>query len=130
MTIECAFDGRLGSAPTWRGTEAGKGWAALSIAVKGADKDGDAEWINVAVFQPLANELPDDLGKGERLYVEGKLRVSRWEGTEGPRYSLQVTATRILVLDRIGRKRRKKPRANTQEAEHELQQDAENWEPA
>jgi single-stranded DNA-binding protein len=49
-----------------------------------------------------------DLVKGERVYVEGKARLSRWSTKEGQlRVNLQVTAARVLVLDRIGRKRRK-----------------------
>ncbi|MGH3632307.1 MAG: single-stranded DNA-binding protein, partial [Sciscionella sp.] len=32
----------------------------------------------VSVFGEMMEELPDDLAKGERVYIEGKLRVSRW----------------------------------------------------
>lgn len=62
--------------------------------------------MKVALFEPLTDELPSDLGKGEKLYVEGKLKLNRWEDAKGPRSGLQVAASTVLVLDRIGRRRK------------------------
>ena len=121
MSIECAFEGRVGGSIVVRHTNAGKRWVSFSLAAK-AGKDGEAEWVNVAVFEPLASEIPDDLGKGERVYVEGKLRVNRWEATEGTRCNLQVAASHVLVLDRIGRRRRRVRRTKRQEEAQPLQQ--------
>jgi single-stranded DNA-binding protein len=104
MSIEVAFDGRLGSPPQSRTSVAGKAWTGFSLAVK---SDDGTEWINVAAFNKVAAELPSDLEKGERLYVEGKLKVSRWQKGGIERVTLQVVARRILVLDRIGRRRRR-----------------------
>jgi single-strand DNA-binding protein len=104
MSIEVAFDGRLGSPPQSRTSAAGKAWKSFSLAVK---NDVGTEWINVSAFNKVAAELPSDLEKGERLYVEGKLKVSRWQKGGIERVTLQVVARRILVLDRIGRRRRR-----------------------
>jgi single-stranded DNA-binding protein len=103
MSIEAAFDGRLGSPPRSRTSAAGKAWTSFSLAVK---SDDGTEWINVSAFSKVAAELPSDLVKGERLYVEGRLKVSRWQKDGIECVSLQVAARRILVLDRIGRRRR------------------------
>ena len=40
------------------------------------------EWVSVAIFEPVLEDVPNDLVKGERLYVEDKLRVNRCEATE------------------------------------------------
>jgi single-strand DNA-binding protein len=104
MSIEVAFDGRLGSPPQSRTSAAGKAWTSFSLAVK---SDDGTEWINVSAFNKVSAELPSDLEKGERLYVEGKLKVSRWQKTGIERVTLQVVAKHILVLDRIGRRRRR-----------------------
>jgi single-strand DNA-binding protein len=89
----------------------GNRWLALSVAV--ATGEERAEWISVSVFGDLLEAVPDDLTKGERLYVEGKLKVSRFTDKRSgeARANLQVSATRLLVLDRIGRRaRRPRPR--------------------
>jgi single-strand DNA-binding protein len=105
--IECAFTGRVGKPPETRATAKGTAWKSVSLAVD-TGSEAPPEWISVAAFGDLADELPADLVSGERLYVEGKLRVSRWQTKDGEqRATLQVNATRVLVLDRIGRRRRK-----------------------
>jgi single-strand DNA-binding protein len=109
MTIEVALDGRVGGTPTIRIGPTGKQWLSLSLAVNtGDDKP---EWVSVALFGEPVEGLPDDLAKGARVYVDGKLRMNRWvDKAGGARASLQVAATRALLLDRIGRRRRKAPR--------------------
>lgn len=103
MSIECAITGRLGQAVQHRTTSGGKRWASFSLAVGTGD---ETEWVQVSVFEPLLDELPADLVKGEKLYCEGKLKLNRWEGTEGPKARLQVAASTVLALDRIGRRRK------------------------
>ncbi|SRR5581483_3829759 len=105
--IETAVEGSLGSLPVERHTQTGKRYVTLAIVVREKGSD-DAEWVNVSAFEAVADEVPGDLAKGERLYVEGRARLSRWTTKDGQaRVNLQVTAFRLLVLDRIGRKRRK-----------------------
>lgn len=108
MTIEAAFDGRVGKGQVVRTSAKGNRWLSLSVAV--TTDAAKPEWISVACFGAVMESLPDDLVSGERVYCEGKLKVSRYVGKDGePRASLQLSATRVLVLDRIGRraKRRK-----------------------
>jgi len=72
--IEVAFIGRAGQdAGELKVSAAGKPWARLSLAV-GAD---DAtQWVSVAVFGEVAQRLCQTLHKGDRLYVEGTLRLA------------------------------------------------------
>jgi single-stranded DNA-binding protein len=71
-SILAAFDGRLGAAPQIQGQP----WATFSVAVGRGD---ETEWLSVSAFGDLATGLPDDLAKGERVYCEGRLTISRWE---------------------------------------------------
>jgi single-stranded DNA-binding protein len=104
MGIEVALDGRLGGAPQARVSAGGTAWVSFSLAAGGHGEE--TEWVSVAVFGDVAAGLPGDLNKGERVYVEGKLSVWRREGPTGAKASLSVAATRVEVLDRIGRHRR------------------------
>jgi len=117
--IEATFTGRLGKAPEQRLTRDDKPWLRFSVAVS---QGGDGtEWINVTVFGELVEELPDDLEAGERLRVEGRLKLSRWEGRDGPRSNLQVNASAIELLDRAASSRkasRRKPKAQSAASAH------------
>jgi single stranded DNA-binding protein len=107
-SILAAFDGRLGAAPQMRTTSRGQPWAAFSLAVGHGD---ETEWVSVSAFGELATELPGDLSKGERIYCEGRLTVARWEKGGELRANLRLAANRILVLDRIGRRAKRKGRS-------------------
>lgn len=104
-SILAAFDGRLGGAPQMRTTGKGQPWTSFSVAVGRGD---ETEWVSVSAFGELATELPDDLSKGERLYCEGRLTISRWEKGGELRANLRLAASRILVLDRIGRRAKRR----------------------
>ena len=100
--IECAFEGRLGGAPTLRTSQAGKPWCALNV-VHG--KDDAATWLSVAVFGAEA-ETVAGLEKGAAVYVEGRLTLETWQDKEGrERSGLKVAASLVQPLGQIGRKR-------------------------
>ena len=102
--IEVALAGRLGQPPERRSGNGGKRWAVFSLAVD--QGEAGPEWVQVTVFEPLLSSLPAELEKGERLYVEGRLRLNRYECSGSPRASLQVAATVVTVLGRIGQRRK------------------------
>jgi len=58
--------------------------------------------VQVAVFKPVLDDLPEELIKGEQVYIEGKLKVNRSENAEGQRANLTVTAARVLNLHDSG----------------------------
>jgi single-strand DNA-binding protein len=115
-SIETALLGSVGALPTERHTQGGKRFITFTVAIK--DKGGeDTEWVNVSAFEAVADHVPSDLAKGERIYVEGKARLNRWTTKEGvQRVNLQVTASKVIVLDRIGRKRRRPPQTDADTA--------------
>jgi single-strand DNA-binding protein len=105
--IEAAFFGRVGQPPELRTSQAGKPWARLSIAVGQGDED--AEWLSVAVFGDLAKRVSNTLHKGDRVYVEGTLKLERWTKDGAERCRLSVAAWKCERLGGIGRNRPRKP---------------------
>jgi single-stranded DNA-binding protein len=101
--FEVAFDGRVGSAPRLHRSSAGKGYKSMRVAVRMGEV---TEWVKVAAFNNVAKELPADLNKGERVYVEGKATLWR----TATNTTLSVRARKIVVMDRIGRRRRRSRR--------------------
>ena len=100
--IECAFFGFLARDAELRTSQAGKPWARLSV---GAGKDDTIQWISVAVFGNGAAKAAE-LKKGDRVYVEGTIRLGEWLGKDGTeRQGLNVAASKCEPVYRIGRNR-------------------------
>ena len=78
--IEAAFIGRVGTEPELKTSQAGKPWSSLNAAV---GSDDDVQWVRVAVFGETAERLAGHLHKGDRLYVEGTLRLNSWTDRNG-----------------------------------------------
>jgi single-stranded DNA-binding protein len=98
--IECAFGARVGTEPEVKiGKTSGKPWASFRACV--GDKDTE-QWLDVHVYGDKANSIP--VTKGDRCYVEGKLRLEVRKGSDGvERPGLKVSAWRIERLGEIGR---------------------------
>src|SRR5262245_639765 len=95
--IECAFIARVGTDPEVKTSQAGKPWASLSACVGDGD---DAQWLRVAVFGEKATSLR--VAKGDRVYVEGRIKLENWTGRDGqPRSGLKVAAWRLQRLGEI-----------------------------
>ena len=108
--IEAELIGRLGTEPELKTSQAGKPWAAFNVGVG----DGDnIQWVRIAVFGERAQELSAILHKGDRVYVEGAIRLNEWTGKDGEKRSgLSVAAWKCEKLGQIGTNRRK-PRTVT-----------------
>ena len=116
-TIESAFIGRVGSELELRTSNAGKPWARFSVAV---GREDETQWISVAVFGETAERLCQALHKGDRVYVEGTLRLSEWTGRDGEkRTGLSVAAWKAEKLGAIGRNKPPKRRATGSASEPE-----------
>jgi single-stranded DNA-binding protein len=101
--IKCAFFGRVGLPPELRTSAAGKPWARLSVAVGQGE---DAERIAVMTAQKLSSSLQ----KGDRVYVEGTLKLERWTKDGAERSRLSVAAWKCERIGSIGRNKPKRPR--------------------
>jgi single-strand DNA-binding protein len=106
--IETCFLARVGTEPEVKTSAAGKPWAALNVVV--GDKDDEQQWIRLVVFGDRATQLA--VSKGDRVYVEGRLKLDNWTSKTGEAKSgLKVAAWKVERLGEIGKN---KPAANTQ----------------
>jgi single-stranded DNA-binding protein len=105
MTIDVAFHGFCASDAELRTSKAGKAWVRLRV---GVGKDEDIQWTSVAVFGKAA-EAAGKLRKGDRVYVEGTIKLDTWTGNDGvERHGLSVASFKCERTHRIGRDRVKR----------------------
>lgn len=90
--------GNLGNDPEIRYTADGAAIANLSVATSETWKDKSTgqkqektEWHKVSIFGKLAEVAAEYLRKGSQVYLEGKLRTSKWQDQNGQdRYTTGV----------------------------------------
>lgn len=54
--------------------------------------DGDTNWLTVNAFRSLAHHAEQSFATGDRVIVQGRLRVRRWENSEKSGVSVEVDA--------------------------------------
>lgn len=99
--------GWLGNDPEQRYTPSGMSVAEFSIATKhrsNRNEDGtwthETDWLEVVVWDQLAEWVAANLHKGSRVRVTGSLRTDTWEDRDGnKRKRVYVRADDLLLLD-------------------------------
>jgi single-stranded DNA-binding protein len=105
MSIDCAFYGFLAADADSRTSQAGKAWTRMRV---GVGKDDAVQWVSVAVFGTAAATAAT-LQKGDRVYIEGSIKLDTWRGNDGiERHGLSVAAFKCERTYNIGRNRAKK----------------------
>jgi single-stranded DNA-binding protein len=100
--IDTAFYGFLAADAETKVSKAGKTWVRLRV---GVGKDDDMQWVGVAAFGKAA-ETAAGLRKGDRVYVEGSIKLDTWTGNDGTeRHGLSVASFKIEKTHNIGRNR-------------------------
>jgi single-strand DNA-binding protein len=99
--------GNLGKDPEVRTVQSGALVARFSVATsetytnKEGQKVENTEWHNVVLWRGLASVAEKYLKKGNKVYIEGKLRTRQYEDKDGvKKYTTEVEATDMLLLDR------------------------------
>jgi single-strand DNA-binding protein len=99
--------GNVGTDPEMRFTPNGNPVTSFSVATNrtyntsDGGKKEETEWFSVVAWNKLAETCNQFLGKGRRVYVEGRLRTRSWEGQDGQKhYRTEVIANQVLFLDR------------------------------
>ena len=65
------------------------------------ERKNETTWFDVVTWNKLAETCNQFLVKGKKVYVEGRLRTSNWEGQDGQKhYRTEIIANRVLFLDR------------------------------
>jgi single-strand DNA-binding protein len=103
--------GRLGTDPELRHTPSGSPVTTFRVAAgrQWTDAEGtrreETEWFSVVTWNKLAEICRQHLGKGARVYIEGRLQTRSWEDTQSgqTRYKTEVIASDMIILDRGGR---------------------------
>ena len=98
--------GNLGKDPEVRHLESGVGVANFSIATSETYKDrktgervSQTEWHNVVLWRGLADVAEKYLKKGDKIYIEGKLKTRTWQDQQGNnRYTTEIVADNLTML--------------------------------
>lgn len=95
--------GRLSQYPEVRYTQNGKAVASFSIAVNrfaGAGQKEAADFIPIVAWEKLAEICGNNLTKGRRVLVEGRLQIRSYEATDGQKRRVaEVVAITVEFLD-------------------------------
>ncbi|WP_027364740.1 single-stranded DNA-binding protein [Desulfotruncus alcoholivorax] len=97
--------GRLTRDPELRYTPSGAPVAGFTLAVdrQFTNRQGEREtdFINVVVWQKLAETCANHLGKGRLVAVEGRLQIRSYDDNQGiRRVAAEVVANEVKFLDR------------------------------
>ena len=107
---KCIFIGNLGADPETRHTAGGNAVTNLRIAVSESWRDKESgekqertEWVNIVMFNKLAEIADEYLRKGSKVYVEGKLQTRKWQDRDGnDRWTTEIVAREMQMLDGKG----------------------------
>ena len=100
--------GNVGTEPEIRSTTSGIRTAKLSLATNRRQKEGEEwvdvpEWHNLDFFDRLADVVEQWVKKGDRLYVEGQIRYSKYQDKEGvERYWTSIAVKEMVMLSPRG----------------------------
>ncbi|MPN10442.1 Single-stranded DNA-binding protein A [bioreactor metagenome] len=97
------FIGRLSQDPEVRYTQNGKAVASFSIAVNrfaGSGSKEAVDFIPIIAWEKLAEICGNNLTKGRRVLVEGRLQIRTYEATDGQKRRVaEVVAQTVEFLD-------------------------------
>ena len=93
--------GRLAQDPEVRYTQSGKAVASFNLAVENNFGDEKkADFIPIVAWNKLAEICGNNIGKGRKILVEGRLQIRSYEDKEGQKRRVsEVIAQTIEFLD-------------------------------
>ena len=101
--------GNVGNDPEVRYMPNGNAVANISIATSDSWKDRNTgeqqertEWHRVVFFNRLAEIVEQYVKKGTKLYVEGRLQTRSYEQDGVKKYSTEIVANEMQMLDSRG----------------------------
>jgi len=104
--------GVLGKDPEKRVMQNGKSVVAFSLATSESWKDKSTgekveqtEWHRCVAYDGLADVIAQYMGKGSKMYVEGKLQTKKYTDKSGvEKYSTQILVSDMQMLGDSGAK--------------------------
>lgn len=99
--------GNLGRDPEMRYTPNGQAVTSFSVATnhkyttsEGEQRD-ETEWFSVSVFGRQADACNQYLSKGQKVYVDGRLKSRSYQAQTGEtRFVMEIRADQVRFLDR------------------------------
>lgn len=101
--------GNAGKDPDVRHLEGGVTVASFPLATTEHFKDKNSgekreqtEWHNIVMWRALAESVEkSELRKGDRVYLEGKIRTRKWQDKDGnQRITVEVVADTFTIINR------------------------------
>ena len=95
--------GNLGADPELRVTPGGQAVLKLRIATTESYLDRSntrqerTEWHRITIWGKRGEALAKFLGKGDRIFVEGRIQTSSYEKNGEKRYSTEIIANNIIL---------------------------------
>lgn len=106
--------GNLGGDPEIRYTNNNTAVCNISLATSWSYRNRDSgedvertEWHRLVFFSRLAEIASEYLGKGSKIYIEGRLQTREWDDqkTGQKRYMTEIVVSEMVMLDRRGDRR-------------------------
>lgn len=101
--------GNLGQDPEVRYMPNGNAVANVTLATSETWKDKNTgeqqektEWHRVVFFRRLAEVVGEYVKKGSKIYIEGRLQTRQWEKDGVTRYTTEIVADQMQMLDSRG----------------------------
>lgn len=101
--------GSLGNDPESRNMPNGDMVTNISMATSETWKDKNTgeqqektEWHRVIFFRRLAEIVDQYVKKGSKIYIEGRLQTRSWEQDGVKRYTTEIVANEMQMLDSRG----------------------------
>ena len=99
--------GNLTRDPELRNTPSGQSVVSFSVATNlvWTDQSGQqqkkTEFHNIVAWRKLAEICAKYLKKGSKVYLEGRLQTTDWQGQDGvKRYRTEIVAENMIMLDK------------------------------
>lgn len=101
--------GNAGKDPDVRHLEGGVTVASFPLATtesfrdkNSGEKKEQTEWHNIVMWRNLAESVEkSELKKGDRVYLEGKIRTRQWQDKEGnKRFTVEIVADTFTIINR------------------------------
>lgn len=98
--------GNLGRDPEMRYTPSGSAICTMRIATTRSWKNNDTgerveetEWHSVVMYDRIAEVAGEYLKKGRPVYIEGRLKTTKWQDKDGnDRYTTQIVGESLQLL--------------------------------
>lgn len=95
--------GILVQGPELRFTGSGKAVLNLRLAINTPYKDSNDQWQKQTVFMSAvcwynAENLADNLAKGDTIFIEGSLQQRSWESDNGKRTIIEIKALKVQYI--------------------------------